>query len=142
MVVRAKGHYVPTFKRYCAVTHRDPLSPRLFDVVVDAVIRHWVTLMVSTEEGAGGLGLSIRDLAAYFYADDGIVASIQPERLHCASNVITGLFNQISLRKNTWKMVSMACHPCHVPVRMSVEAYDILTTGTGLTFQERKRMQV
>ena len=46
-------------------------------MVVDAVIRHWVTVVTSTEVGTGGLGLTIVDLAAYFYANDGLVVSTQ-----------------------------------------------------------------
>ena len=36
----------------------------IFNGVLDAVIRHWVTLVTPTEEGTGGLGLNIIDLAA------------------------------------------------------------------------------
>ena len=48
----------------------------IFDVVVDAFIRHWVTVMGGPQEGAGkaGLGMSIQDLSVLFYADDGLVA--------------------------------------------------------------------
>ena len=44
-------------------------------MVVNAVIRHWVTVVRPTEAGTGGLGLTIIDLAAYFYANDGLVKS-------------------------------------------------------------------
>ena len=50
-------------------------------MVVGAIIRHWVTVVTPSEEGIGGLGLTIIDLSKYLYADDGIVASTQPERL-------------------------------------------------------------
>ena len=36
------------------VTQGDPLSPTIFNVVVDAVVRHWVEEMA---EGAGGQGV-------------------------------------------------------------------------------------
>ena len=32
------------------VTQGDPLSPTIFNVVVDVVVRHWVTLMVEGVE--------------------------------------------------------------------------------------------
>ena len=90
--------------------------------------------MESTEEGTEGLGLSIQDLTAYFYAHDGLVALTQLERRQQAFSVLIGLFDRVGLRKNTWKIVSMDCQPCHAPGRVSVETYDILTTGTGPTF--------
>ena len=48
------------------MTQGDPLSPTIFNVVVDAVIFHWVTVVTPTEAGMGELGLMIIDLAAYF----------------------------------------------------------------------------
>ena len=73
----------------------------IFNVVMDAVIRHWVLVVVLSEEGTGGLGMNIMDLAAYFYADNVLVASTQPERLERTFDVLTGLFERFVLRKNT-----------------------------------------
>ena len=78
MVARNGGYYGPPLKGYRVVTQREPLYPTLFNLVVDAVIRHWVTVVAATEAGTEGLGLLIWDLVAYFYADDGLVASTQP----------------------------------------------------------------
>ena len=44
------------------------------NVVVDAVICHRVTVVTPIEAVTGGLGLTIIDLAAYFYVEDGLVA--------------------------------------------------------------------
>ena len=74
-------------------------------------------------EGTGGLGMPIRDLAVYFYSGNGLVASTQPERLHRAFNILTGLFYWVGLKTNTRKMVIIAYQPFHAPVRMLVEAY-------------------
>ena len=41
---------------------RLPPVPQNFNVVVDAVIRHWVTEVTPTEAGTGGLGLTSIDL--------------------------------------------------------------------------------
>ena len=46
----------------------EPLPPTIFNVVMDAVIRHWVTVAMPPEAGTGGLGLTTIDLVAYFYA--------------------------------------------------------------------------
>ena len=90
-----------------------PCPPNIFNVVVDTVIRHWVTVVTPTEAGTGVIGLTIIDLAAYFYANDGLVTSTQPERLQRAFDVLTSIFNQVGLRKNTEKTVDMLFQPCH-----------------------------
>ena len=41
MVERVGGYYKETFRRERGVTQGDPLSPTTFNVVVDAVVRHW-----------------------------------------------------------------------------------------------------
>ena len=129
MVARSGGYFDLPFKGYRGVTQGDTLYPTLFNVVMDAVICQWVTVVEATEEGMEGLDLSIWDMVESFYADDGLVALTQPERLQRDFNVLTGLFDQVGLRKNTQKMASMACQTRHAPGRMSVEAYERRTTG-------------
>ena len=80
--------------------------------------------------------MSIWDLAVYFYADDGLVTSTQLESLKRAFGVLTGLFYQVGLSTNKRKTVSIAYKIFHAPGRMSVEAYERRTTGTGTTFWE------
>ena len=51
MVVRAGGgYYRELFKGDQGVTQGDPLSPTIFNVVVDVVIRHWVTMALADTE--------------------------------------------------------------------------------------------
>ena len=50
MVARVGGYYRAAFKEACGVTQGDPLSPTIFNVVVDAVVRHWVTVMSESAE--------------------------------------------------------------------------------------------
>ena len=46
MVARAGGYYGTSFGREGGVTQGNPLSPTIFNVVVDAVVRHWVHRVV------------------------------------------------------------------------------------------------
>ena len=78
MVAKVGGYFGCPFKGYQGVMQGNSLSPTIFNVVVDAVIRHWVTVVMPIEAGMGGLGLTIIDLVSYFYADNGLVASPQP----------------------------------------------------------------
>ena len=50
-------------------------------MVVDAVVRHWVTLEVGEAEMWGKRGREVRHKASLFYADDGMVASSDPHWL-------------------------------------------------------------
>ena len=81
MVARAVGYYGTSFKGGRGVTQGNPLSPTIFTVVVDAVVRHWVTLAVTEAETRGERGQEGRHQAALFYADNGMVALYDPQWL-------------------------------------------------------------
>ena len=78
MVVRAGGYYGEAFKVARGVTQGEPLSPTLFNVVVDVVVCHWVTLAMAETEKRGERGNKDRHQASLFYADDGMMASSDP----------------------------------------------------------------
>ena len=54
-----------------------PSPPTIFNLVLDVVIRHWVTVVAPTEAGAEGLREMIQELAAFSYVGDGLVMSPQ-----------------------------------------------------------------
>ena len=66
MLARARGYYTTSFKGCHSVTQVDPLSLTIFNMVVDAVIRHRVMVVAPTEAGVEVLVMSIRELAVYF----------------------------------------------------------------------------
>ena len=47
-VCRAKGNYGEPFKAGRGVTQGGPLSARLFNIIVDAVVREWMRLIRET----------------------------------------------------------------------------------------------
>ena len=49
-MARADGYYRAEFKGDRGVPQGDTLSPTIFNVVVNAVVRHWVTVMVEGVE--------------------------------------------------------------------------------------------
>ena len=101
-----------------------------------------VTVVAPTKDGREGLGMSIQDLAAYFYAENDLVTLTQLERLQRVFDLLTGLLDRVGLRKNTKKTVSMACQPFHATGRVAPVAYGQWTTGTGPIFQERQQRRV
>ena len=60
MVARVVGYYGAAFKGDRGVTQGDPLSPTIFNGGVDAVVRHWVTVMVEGTEEWGDSGQESR----------------------------------------------------------------------------------
>ena len=81
-------------------------------MVVDAVVRHWVTGVIAYAEERGDLGNEGRHQAALFYADDGMVASSDPRWLQGVFNTLVGLFDRVGLRTNIGETVGIVFHPC------------------------------
>ena len=119
MVTRAGGYYGAAFKGERGVTQGDLLSPTIFNVVVDAVVCHWVTDVIADAEERGELGKEGRHQAALFYAADGMVASSDPGWIQGTFNTLVGLFDRVGLLKNFGKTVVMVCHPCQAAGNLS-----------------------
>ena len=103
MVVRVGGYYGKGFQGGRGVTQGDPLSPTIFNVVVDAVVRHWVTIAVTEAEKKREWGREGRHQAALFYADDGMFASSDPQWLQWAFTQLVGMFDRVGLNTDTGK---------------------------------------
>ena len=61
------------------------------------------------EAGMEENGMLVQDLAAYFYADGGLVMLPQPYMLQRSFEVLMDLFNWVGLRTNAQKKVIMDC---------------------------------
>ena len=66
MAERAGGYYGTTSKEEQEVTQGDPVSPTIFNVVVDAILRHWVTGVIADAEERGEVGKEGRHQSALF----------------------------------------------------------------------------
>ena len=93
------------------MTQGNPLSSTIFNVVVDAVARHWVTVIVEGVEERGDRGQEGRYQNSLYYADDGMVASSDPRWLLGEFSTLVGLFNRVGLQDNVSKTVGMVCRP-------------------------------
>ena len=121
------------------MTQGDLLSPTIFNVVVDAVIRHWVTGVIAEAEARGDLGKEGRHQAALFYANNNMVASSDPGWIQGAFNTLLGLFDKVGLQTNLGKIFGMVCHPCQAAGNLTTEAYRRRVTGVGPTYRERQK---
>ena len=142
MVARVGGYYRAAFKEACGLTQGDPLSPTIFNVVVDAMVRHWGTVMVEGVEERGERGQEGRHQNALFYADDVMVASSDPRWLQGAFSNLVGLFDRVGLRTNVGKTVGMVCHPCQAAGTQLEASYRRQITGEGPSYQEQQKGRV
>ena len=78
MVAHAGGYYGATFQGFGEVTQGDPLPPTILNMAVDAVVRHWVLLVVGCAGFQDGWWREVLHRTAFFYAEDGLVTSIDP----------------------------------------------------------------
>ncbi len=71
----AGGNYGTPFKVYQGVTQGGPLSPKLFNILVHAVVREWIVQLEGEWENIDELCWAVEAILALFYADDALVAS-------------------------------------------------------------------
>ena len=142
MVARAGGYYGEKFKGDRGVTQGEPLSPNIFNAVVDAVVRHWVKMTLDEAEKRGERGNEGKHQAALFYADDVMVALSEPRLLQWAFDTLVILFERVGLRINAGNTVSMVCRPCQAAGTQLVAAYRRKMTGEGPAYRERQKERV
>ena len=133
MVVKAGGYYGTAFQGARGVTQGDPLSPTIFNVVMDALVRHWVMVVVEGVDDWGEHVQEGRHQAALFYTDDGTVASSDPRWLQGVFNTLFGLFYRVGMRTNIRKTFGMICCPCQAAGNQLKAEYRRQITGEGPT---------
>ena len=114
------GYYKAPFHRERGVTQGNPLLPTIFNVVVETVVCHWEYLLVTELEGGDSSGdkgdgakkagrkiwerddsqqcveeghqcLTVNE--AFFYAEDELVASIDPGWIQSSLDTLTVIFD-------------------------------------------------
>ena len=99
MVAHVGGYYRAEFQFFWGFTQGYPLPPTIFNVVVDAVVRHWILLVEVGEGVQDGCGRYVLHRTAFFYPDDSLVAYTDPDWMHRVFETLTGLFNRLGIRK-------------------------------------------
>ena len=135
-MARARGYYRESFKGAWGVKHVEPLSPTIFNAVVDEVVRHWVTMALAKAEKRGERGDEGRHQAALFYADDGMVVSSDPRWLQLEFDTLVSLSERVGLRTNVGKKSIMVCWPCQAAGTHLVALYGRKIMGEVPTYWE------
>ena len=148
VVPRQAGYFGTPFKPTRGLTQGDIISPTLFNVVCDAIIRYWLFITTSDEDGDNVsnamTGLSVRVVLqnALFYADDGEISSRNPEWLQQAIDCLVALFERVGLKTNVGKTEMMVCQPHHIVSALSDESYASRLDTAGESYAARKRRRV
>ena len=129
MVARVGGCYGAALTGAWGVTQGDPLPPTILNVVMDAVLHHWVSVMVEGSEERGERGQEGMHQNALFYADDGMVASSVPQWFQKDFITLVGLFYRVGLRTNVGKTVGMVFRSCQAVGNSSEAVYGRRITG-------------
>jgi Reverse transcriptase (RNA-dependent DNA polymerase) len=119
--------------------------PCLFNILMDNAIRYWLTIVVNDDGTASttGMGRTIADHLALFYADNGLIAATDLPWLQQAMDILVSLLRQMGLETNITKTKMMTCFPNQTTTtRLSATAYKRQMTGEGPSYQERQRQRV
>ena len=132
LVPRQAGYYGKAFKAKRGVRVGDVMSPTVFNIVVDAVVRHWKHLHNPVE---------FEELAL-FYADDGMITGTDQARVQASLDAITSSFATVGLKMNSRKTKFMVMAGGRHRLHMRSAAYRRKQTGEGATYRERMAEKV
>ena len=65
---------------------------------MDAMIQHWITVLVAEESGHGGFGGVMHSIGKKFYVNDGLLTSTLPEWLQGVFNILMDIFGRVRLQ--------------------------------------------
>jgi hypothetical protein len=137
VVARQQGYHGEPFRSERGTTQGDIISPTIFNVVVDAVIRTWHHKLETH---------GIADMVkAVFYADDGHFYSTNADALQLATDLIVELFECMGLQTNPTKTKIMICAPQPHSTRICTPVYKRRMAGTretNNTYSARKRQHI
>lgn len=103
VVPRQNGYYGRSFRAFCGVIQGDPVSPTLFNILVDAVVRAWKAQRPPPDPDIPD---SLRTDVS-FYADDGKIGSVLSEETQDSLDTLTDLFQRGGLSMNARKTKGM-----------------------------------
>ena len=85
------------------------MYPTILNVVVDAVVCHWVLMVADLAEVPYGWGRKLLRCATLLYSYYGLLFSTDPDCLHGEFDTFTGLFDRVGLWKNVVNMFRVLC---------------------------------
>jgi hypothetical protein len=124
MVCRRLRNYGGPFHAGQGVTQEGPLSPKLFNILVDAVLGEWLRqLCDSCIMDPDELDLLMAAFSAIFYVDEAYLAAWDPNFLQVALTSLVSLFERVGLETNIKKTQTMICTPGQITTQFSTDSY-------------------
>ena len=126
MTPRQAGYYGRPFQAYRGVRVGDTISPMIFNVVTDAILRQW-----QYEFNPSPL-----EEVALFYIDDGALTGVDATRLQEGLSIIERGFESFGLVMNASKTKFMTMTGGKHRLALSPDAYRHRVTGQGASYKE------
>jgi hypothetical protein len=105
---------------------------KLFNILVDAVVREWMRLTRATINDAdSNFAKHIAGLFAVFYVNDGYIASRGVEFLQEALDILLKTFKCVGLATNTKKTQAMVCTLGKIRVQLPLDSYKRICKGVA-----------
>jgi DNA-directed RNA polymerase subunit RPC12/RpoP len=132
-VPRSSDCYGNPFHPTRGVRQGDIISPVIFNIVIDAVIREWDIQVCKAQ---------LTDLAIFFYADDGRIDGKDDGMVQEGLNIVVDLFRRMGLQMNSTKTKAMIHFRAGLPRALRPEAYARIFDKSLPSARERRRQQV
>ena len=98
-----------------------------------------MTVMVKGAEEKGKRGQERRYQNVLFYADNGIVASLDPQWIQGEFSTLVGLVDRVGLRTNVGRTVGIVCCLYQAAGTRSEAAYKRRMAGEGTYYREQQK---
>ena len=132
MVPRQSGYFGRPFRAGRGVRVGDVMSPTIFNIIIDAVVRDWEARLSPIE----------LDELSLFYIDDGCLTGLDAVRMQSSVNIITDCFNRFGLKMNATKTKFMILQGERQRPHKCSEAMWYVNTGAGRNFKQRMKEKV
>jgi hypothetical protein len=114
----------------CGVTQGSPLSAKLFNVIVDAVVREWFQVLREESELEGEeLDEMMDALFAIFYIDYVYIAARDPVIIQREIDGLVSTFEHVGLKTNITKRKAMICTPGKIRLQLPADSYQWMRAG-------------
>ena len=130
MVPKQAGFYGESFSAGRGVRQGDILSPMIFNIVADAVIRE------SEVQISESRGRQRRTVDALFYADDGALMGEDAMEVQSSLDIYTKTFSRVGLKMNAEKTKAFVMDGGKIKNAISQHAYQRRVLGVGETHRE------
>ena len=104
MTPKAGKYFGGPFRTEGGVTQGDPVSPKIFNIVVDVLVRAVLLEVCGTQEAHHGFGWSVGEHIYFKYSDDGQIAGSNPIWLQTTLTSMVRIFEKVGFQKNLSKI--------------------------------------